>query len=179
MTFQIPYLEARFRLSMTSGRRTFLKGIGGALALPLLESTAANPAEVAASPTRFLVVGNPFGMHPEHFFPGGFGKDFEISRTLSSFDWLRDRMTVLSHTDHNMNSGHGREVGFLSGVLPETSAAFPEKNMSIDQLFARHVGNQVRFPSVGASLESGIRMSWTANGSEFASPIPAGILAAG
>ena len=38
--------------------------------------------------------------------------------------------------------------------------------MSIDQLFARHVGNQVRFPSIGASLDAGIRMSWTANGVE-------------
>ena len=149
-------------------RRTLLRGVGGALSLPLLESMAPSASASSAPevPTRFLVVGNPFGAHPDHFFPNDFGKSFSISPTLQSLGWLKDRMTILSHTDHGMVSGHGREVSFLSGVLPEEAQAFAEKNMSIDQLLARHVGNQVRFPSVGASLEAGIRMSWTANGVE-------------
>lgn len=151
---------------MDTTRRTVLKGIGGALALPLLESMSiAAPSEPEVS-TRFLVVGNPFGAHPEHFFPEDFGKDFTISPTLKSLEWLQDRLTIISHTDHGMVSGHGREISFLSGVLPTDAQAFPEKNMSLDQLFARHVGSQVRYPSVGAALEAGIRMSWTANGIE-------------
>ena len=146
---------------MTTTRRTFLKGLGGTLALPLLEAHAAVDAQ---TPTRFLVVGNPFGMHPEHFFPSEYGKEFAISPTLKSLDWLRDRMSILSHTDHGMKSGHGREIAFLSGVLPETSHAFPERNMSIDQLIARQTGGRVRFASIHAALERGIRMSWNANG---------------
>lgn len=136
------------------------------MSLPLLESSAAAQLRTGRPPMRFLVVGNPFGAHPDHFFPRQFGTDFQISPTLKSLDWLRDRMTILSHTDHNMVSGHGREISFLSGVLPADSQAFAEKNMSLDQLLARHVGSQVRYPSVGAALESGIRMSWTANGVE-------------
>lgn len=153
---------------MNVDRRTLLKGIGGALSLPQLESMAVASGKAASQevPMRFLVVGNPFGAHPDHFFPKDLGTDFTMSPTLQSLDWLRDRMTIVSHTDHGMVSGHGREISFLSGVLPEESQAFAEKNMSIDQLLARHVGNTVRFPSVGASLESGIRMSWTANGVE-------------
>ncbi len=150
---------------MNLDRRSLLKGIGGVLSLPLLESIGWAAAKPQV-PTRFLVVGNPFGAHPEHFFPKDFGTDFTISPTLKSLAWLKDRMTVISHTDHGMVSGHGREVSFLSGVLPEEAQAFSEKNMSLDQVLARHVGNQVRFPSVGASLDSGIRMSWTANGVE-------------
>lgn len=123
-------------------------------------------AAASKPPSRFLVVGNPFGAHPDFFFPRDFGKDFTPSHTLQSLEWLKDRMTILSHTDHNMVSGHGREIAFLSGVLPTEAGAFPEKNMSLDQLFARQVGSQVRYPSVGASLEAGIRMSWTANGVE-------------
>jgi len=147
-------------------RRTVLKGIGGALTLPLLESlTFAAPSQ-GEVPTRFLVVGNPFGAHPDNFFPQDFGKDFTISPTLKSLEWLKDRLTIISHTDHNMVSGHGREISFLSGVLPTDAMAFPEKNLSLDQLFARHVGSQVRYPSVGAALDGGIRMSWTANGVE-------------
>ena len=140
--------------------------MGGALALPMLESHLGAAAAKAGPPLRFLVVGNPFGAHPMHFFPKDFGKDFSFSPTLRPLAWLRDRLTVLSHTDHNMVSGHGREISFLSGVLPTDAQAFPEKNMSLDQLIARHVGSKVRFDSVGASLGSGIRMSWTANGVE-------------
>ena len=151
---------------MNTSRRSLLKGVGGALTLPMLESFSFAAPKQLETPTRFLVVGNPFGAHPEHFFPTDFGKDFTISPTLKSLEWLKDRMTVISHTDHGMVSGHGREISFLSGVLPTDAQAFPEKNMSIDQLFARHVGSQVRYSSVGASLEAGIRMSWTANGVE-------------
>lgn len=152
---------------MNPTRRSFIKGLGGALTLPLLESTAfAAPAGKA--PTRFLVVGNPFGMHPDFFFPDRLGKDFALPQTLKSLDWVKDRLTILSHTDHGMVSGHGREISFLSGVLPSDAQAYPEKNLSVDQLMARHVGSQVRYPSIGAGLGSGIRMSWTANGVEKA-----------
>ncbi len=151
---------------MSTTRRTVLKGIGGALTLPMLESLSLAAPSRDNTPTRFLVVGNPFGAHPDNFFPTDFGNDFSISPTLKSLDWLKDRLTIISHTDHNMVSGHGREISFLSGVLPTDAQAFPEKNMSLDQLFARHIGSQVRYPSVGASLEAGIRMSWTANGVE-------------
>ena len=153
-------------MKMNTTRRTILKGIGGALTLPLLESLSFGTPPPSEVPVRFLVVGNPFGAHPDHFFPEDFGKDFTVSRTLQPLEWLKDRLTIVSHTDHNMVSGHGREVSFLSGVLPADAQAFPEKNMSIDQLLARHIGSQVRYPSVGASLEAGIRMSWTANGVE-------------
>ena len=148
-------------------RRTLLKVFGGALSLLMLESIAS--AEGAATrteetPTRLLVVGNPFGAHPDHFFPKQYGKDYRFPKTLSSLEWLRDRVSILSHTDHGMKSGHGREIAFLSGVLPETSASFPEKNMSIDQIVARKTGASTRFPSVNVCLERSIRMSWNANG---------------
>ncbi len=149
---------------MKMDRRSFLKGIGGVLALPMLESLA---VAGQSSPTRFLVVGNPLGMHPEHFFPTEFGKQFAMPETLRSLEWLRDRMTILSHTDHGMVSGHGREISFLNGILPQNSQAYPEKNISIDQLIARRSGSSVRFPSIHAALERGIRMSWNSNGVEL------------
>lgn len=151
---------------MTPSRRSFIKGLGGALALPFLESSAFDAQ--GGSRTRFLVVGNPFGMHPDFFFPDGFGKEIALPQTLQSLEWVKDRLTILSHTDHGMVSGHGREISFLSGVLPSDAQAYPEKNMSVDQLMARHTSSEVRYPSIGAGLGSGIRMSWTANGVENA-----------
>ena len=151
---------------MKANRRNFIKSLGGALALPLLESHGLTSN--AAQKTRFLVVGNPFGAHPEHFFPKTFGKNFEISHTLKSLDWLKDRLTILSHTDHGMVSGHGREISFLSGLMPADSMAFPEKNVSVDQVMARHIGSQVRYSSIEAGLGGSIQMNWTANGVEKA-----------
>ncbi len=147
-------------------RRTLLGAFGGTLTLPMLESTASAAPAVArpSTPTRLLVVGNPFGAHPDNFFPKQFGTNFTFPRTLRSLEWVRDRLSIFSHTDHNMKSGHGREVAFLSGVLPETAAAFPEKNMSIDQIVARRAAAETRFPFVSACLERSIRMSWNANG---------------
>lgn len=153
---------------MLTSRRTILKGLGGSLggslALPLLESMSYARQAQTSPPLRLLVVGNPFGMHPEHFFPTEFGKDYKISPTLKSLDWLQDRISIFSHTDHGMKSGHGRELAFLSGVLPETASSFPEKNMSIDQVVARQIGSQVRYASVHATLDCSIRLSWNANG---------------
>ena len=147
-------------------RRTLLGAFGGTLTLPILDLTATSaPSKPRRkTPIRFLVVGNPFGAHPDNFFPSQYGEQFEFPRTLSSLEWLRDRLSIFSHTDHNMKSGHGREVAFLSGVLPEAAAAFPEKNMSIDQIVARRMAAETRFPFVSVCLERSIRMSWNANG---------------
>lgn len=71
---------------MNFNRRTFLKGLGGAITLPMLESVASpNPVP----PTRFLVVGNPFGAHPEYFFPKAFGTQLELPATLQPLAWLQ------------------------------------------------------------------------------------------
>ena len=139
-------------------RRTLLGTFGGALTLPLLESAvSATPTVVRKGrPTRFLVAGNPFGAHPDNFFPKEFGTDYKFPRTLRSLEWLGDRLSIFSHTDHNMVSGHGREISFLSGVLPADAQAFPEKNMSLDQLLARvgdyHRANRL-VVTVGASVD--------------------------
>ena len=99
---------------MDRTRRTLLKGIGGALTLPLLESTA---LAGQAAPTRFLVVGNPFGMHPDFFFPREFGKDVTLPQTLQSLEWVKERMTILAHADHNMVSGHGKEIALYADSM--------------------------------------------------------------
>ena len=82
-------------------RRSVLRGIGGALTLPLTDArAAARPA-----PIRFLVVGNPFGMHPDHFFPARFGRMFDLPTTLRPLGWLKDRLSILTHTDQRRPPG--------------------------------------------------------------------------
>ena len=146
---------------MKLNRRTFLASMGGAMALPSLECLG---GATEAAKTRCLIVANPLGMHPRHFFPKTFGKNFELPSSLRSLNWLKDRLSIFSHTDHNMVNGHGREVAFLNGILPTDAGSFPDKNVSLDQLMARQSGSEVRFPSINAALKDGIQMSWTANG---------------
>ena len=67
---------------MNANRRCFLRGLGGTVTLPFLGSLSSATPNQTSGRTRVLVVGNPFGMHPQHFFPSDFGKDF----TLVQFD---------------------------------------------------------------------------------------------
>ncbi len=63
-----------------------------------------------------------------------------------------------------MGNGHGKEVSFLSGILPSEANAYAEKNISFDHVLARYLGSDVRYPSIHAGLKGGIQMSWTAGG---------------
>ena len=142
-------------------RRSFLQGMGMLLPLPLLE---ANTKQDKKPPLRLVIVGNPYGMHPESFFPKTFGKDFETSVELKMFEWIRDRFTVFSHPDHNMESGHFRTAAFLSGILPQEAGRYPDGNISIDQLIGEYQRSEVRFPTLNIGMGKGIKESWTRTG---------------
>ena len=149
---------------MKLDRRKFIKGMGGIVS-PAFR--VFRHGLVGSLADAFSRGGQSSGYASREFFPDSFGKDYSLPTTLRSLNWLKDRLTIVSHTDHGMVSGHGREISFLSGILPQNSSAYPEKNISIDQLVARRAGSKVRFPSIHAALERGIRMSWNSNGFEI------------
>ena len=75
-------------------RRSVLHRLGGsAIALPALEATQTQAGRDAdeIAPVRFLVVGNPFGAHPDHFFPDQYGKDYRFPQTIRSLEWYSAR----------------------------------------------------------------------------------------
>ena len=138
-------------------RRNFLKGAGLSLALPFLES-GASPALAAVKPVRtkrILAVGNHLGFYPGAFFPKEAGSDYLSSPTLRNIEKHRKDFTVFSHLDHDVGGGHGGVNAFLSGVRKQESKGFPEKNVSIDQIAAEHVGSVSRFPSITAGIGGG------------------------
>src|SRR6476646_5120854 len=86
-------------------RRTFLRGAGVAMALPLLEAMA--PAVVRAAsfgkePRRMLAVCNNLGLLPENFFPeaGAAGRDYKLSPYLELLKDHRNDFTVFSGVWH-------------------------------------------------------------------------------
>jgi hypothetical protein len=140
-------------------RRNFLISAGLTLPLPLL---AVTPKKT--KPTRLVVIGNPFGMHPESFFPKNFGKNYTPSVELECLDWVRNKMTILSHIDHKMEGGHNKESAFLSGVLKRDAGQYPDGNISLDQMIGEYLRSEVRFPTLNVSAGPGISESWTRTG---------------
>ncbi len=149
-------------------RRRFLQGTGVALALPFLKShfqLAACASEVKdADPRRLICIGNHLGFWPGGFFPTAAGHDYAISQTLAPLQAHRGDFTVFSHLDHGAKGGHGAVHSFLTGVKKEESAGFPEKNISIDQVAAEHVGSATRYPSITAGIGEGTNMCWNRAG---------------
>ncbi|MFL2911462.1 MAG: DUF1552 domain-containing protein [Limisphaerales bacterium] len=106
-----------------------------------------------------------FGLLPEAFFPKNSGADFIISPTLKHIEKHRKDFTVFSNLDDGTNGGHAGVHAFLSGgIRKEMAAGFPEKNISIDQVAAEHVGSATRFPSITAGIDSGTNMVWKRSG---------------
>src|SRR5580700_3779687 len=117
-------------------RRTFLRGVGASLALPLLDSMVpafAGPTDTAAKPvSRLSVVYAPNGMWPmDKWTPKTEGSGFEITPTLEPLTPFRDHMLVLSGLNHKEASDtaidaagpHSTACGsYLTGVRPKKTA---------------------------------------------------------
>ena len=152
----------RLMNSYSIDRRKFLQGMGVTLALPWLESSMmAAPARIK----RLVCFGNHLGFYTEAFFHKNSGADFIISPTLKHIEKHRNDFTVFSNLDDGTNGGHAGVHAFLSGgIRKEMAAGFPEKNISIDQVAAEHVGSATRFPSITAGIDSGTNMVWKRSG---------------
>jgi hypothetical protein len=153
--------DRKLWLSPVKNRRTFLRAAGVFIALPAFESLAIQAP--ASSPMRMVFICTGLGMQPDSFFPKDYGQGYQMSPVLSPLERLRDDFTIFSHMDHpGIFTKHEAMKSILSGV--DASRAFPGGNVSIDQVAARHVGYQTRFPSVHISLAGSQGNSWNQSG---------------
>ena len=145
-------------------RRRFLQGTGLALSLPAFDSLAAGLSAAKKPPRRLVCIGNHLGFYPGNFFPKAAGKDYVATSTLKPLEAHRDQLTVFSQLDHGLNGGHKAVQGFLTSIKKEEAAGFPEKNISLDQAAAEHVGSSTRFPSINTGILRGTDMCWSRAG---------------
>lgn len=150
------------------GRRTFLRGVGGAsLALPFLDAMAV-AATTNPVPIRMVCAGLNFGFVPQLFFPEDTGRNYKLSARLEPLEQLREQFTVFSGLDHGTEGqgGHGGVHAYLSGILSRNSKGMPEANISIDQKAAQLVGTQTRYPSLqlASGNDPNNMISWSASG---------------
>ncbi len=152
-------------------RRAVLKGVGAAIALPLLD--AMNPAGTAwaqtaagATPRRFAFVGFPHGAIMDRWSPAQTGTDYDMSLILEPLAPLRRHLTIVSGLRNKPGETpepHGYiEMTWLSCVKPwDFGVTAPEAGVSADQLAARHIGQDTRLPSLELTTAlGGARIAW-------------------
>jgi Protein of unknown function (DUF1552) len=151
-------------------RRMFLRGMGAAIALPMLD--AMRPAlatEPAKSPLRLAFTYIPNGVTMRDWKPAATGEAFEFSRILKPLEPFRKDVFVLSGLDHHNAEALGDGGGdharagacFLTGVHPKkTAGADIQSGVSVDQIAARKFEAVTRVPS----LELGCEDSRTVGG---------------
>lgn len=151
------------RRNSALSRRTFLKGLGVSMALPVMESLV--PAAMAKSleqrPKRMTVFYSPNGVRMQRYTPATAGKNYAMTPILKPLEKVRDKFSVISGLAHYQASafgappaGHGRSCpAFLTGVHAKaTEGADIQCGISADQLAASYFAKDTQL----ASLELGI-----------------------
>jgi len=144
-------------------RRTFLRGAGAVVALPMLDAMTPLLATTGntQAPRRLSIIYSPNGMNMAQWTPAATGRSYELSRTLQPLAPYRDNMLVLTGLCNNAGNAlpgegetapHERAGGvFLTGVHPQSEGI---TGVSIDQIIARELGNQTQLASLELGLHS-------------------------
>jgi hypothetical protein len=159
-------------------RRTFLRGMGATVALPLLDAMV--PAgrlwrmASVADPTRLVCIEAvhgaagccPHGATQYYWAPEAVGGAFDLSPSaLSPLEPFRKYMTIVSNTDVRMAEAYkAEEIGgdhfrssavFLTQAHPtQTESSDIYVGTSLDQLYAQRFGQNTPIPSMQLCIEN-------------------------
>ncbi len=145
-------------------RRSFLRGIGATIALPLLDSMtpafAAN-LDTGKEPTRRMsFFYGPNGRIMKYWTPKTTGTGFEMSRSLAPLEPLRDQVTILSGLNIKAADAIGNEPGgvharpcaaWLTGLHPKPGGAM---GVSVDQHAAKVFSKKTQLASLELAMDS-------------------------
>ena len=174
MNHPIPSRDAALQRHFSLSRRTFLRGMGAAIALPMFESalpsvlkaaSASAPAGATTAsgmPLRMAFAYFPNGAHQANWWPTGEGTAFELGKTMQPLASLKGSLQVLGGLNHKEaapgNDGAGdharANATFLTGARArKTDSANIEVGTSIDQVIAKDVGHLTRLSSLELSCD--------------------------
>lgn len=140
-------------------RRTFLRGAGATLGLPLLDSMIPALAAATASPVRVGYIYLPLGRIMSKWTPKTEGRGFEFTPTLEPLAGFRDQLTVVSGlnikaADPKAGEGGGNHARpcatYLTGIHPRARTS--KLGASVDQIIAGEFSKHTQL----ASLELGL-----------------------
>ncbi|HYI00922.1 DUF1552 domain-containing protein [Hyalangium sp.] len=159
-------------------RRTFLRGAGTWMALPVLEAMVPSMARAQTAgivpPRRLMTFFVPNGMYPAEWYPATSGEGYALSPLLTPLAAFKSDFLVLSGLGNKPSHSSSVDVGhvaststFLTGTW--VSEAPLRNGISMDQLAASHLKQYTRFPSLELGTRGGTsyvlhnNISWGAN----------------
>jgi hypothetical protein len=138
-------------------RRTFLRGMGAAVALPLLDAMVpplSAMAQTAARPaSRLGFVYIPMGSNIRQWTPAATGRISELSPSLSSLAPFMDHVTVLTNLENKNAYSPGNHATANSAFLSAAKAKLTEGGdyylgTTVDQIAAKQIGKDTALPSL-------------------------------
>ena len=150
------------------GRRTFLRGTGAVIALPLLDAMIPSftaLAATAAKPVRRLgFIYIPMGCAGatagpiKYWTPAAEGRITELSSTLSPLTPFIDQLTVLTNLELKLAYSPGNHATSNSTFLSAAKAKMTEGSdyelaTTVDQIAAKHLGKDTRLPSLELAMD--------------------------
>ena len=150
-------------------RRTFLRGLGTAVALPFLDamrpvSALAAATGAAKTPVRMGFFFVPNGVHMPDWTPQATGADFDLPYILQPLQPVKNELLVLTGLTQDRGRANGDGAGdharsaasWLTGAQPlKSEGAEIRAGISADQVAAQVLGKQTRFASLELGMEPG------------------------
>jgi hypothetical protein len=142
-------------------RRTFLRGVGATVALPLLDAMVPSMTALARTPAepvrRLGFVYMPMGCDITRWTPPGEGRLAELSPALQSLAPLVDHLTVITNLELK-NAYPGTHATSNAAFLSAAKAKWTESTdyhlgTTVDQIAAKQIGQQTLLPSLELSMD--------------------------
>ncbi|GAB4152770.1 MAG: DUF1552 domain-containing protein [Planctomycetaceae bacterium] len=149
-------------------RRTFLKGLGASMGVPLLDAMLTSDVQAkqaaSAAPVRMAFIFFPNGAIMNDWRPKGEGTGYQLSKTLKPLASFKSDFNVLTGLAQDNGRAKGDGPGdharcastYLTGAHPyKTAGANLKVGISVDQAAAARVGKRTRLPSLEIGIERG------------------------
>jgi hypothetical protein len=142
-------------------RRTFLRGMGAGLALPLLDAMVPSMTALARTPAdpvrRLGFVYVPMGCDISRWTPQGEGRLAGLPPTLQSLGPVVDHLTVISNLELK-NAYPGTHATSNAAFLSAATAKWTESTdyhlgTTVDQIAAKQIGQETPLPSLELAMD--------------------------
>ena len=142
-------------------RRTFLRGMGASLALPLLDAMVPSMTALAKTPAdpvrRLGFVYIPMGCDITRWTPPSEGRLVELSHALQSLAPVTDQLTVITNLELK-NAYPGTHATSNAAFLSAAKAKWTESTdyhlgTTVDQIAAQQIGQQTVLPSLELAMD--------------------------
>ena len=162
--YAIPDEEIRMIVTKKSlPRRTFLRGLGTTLALPLLDAMVPSMTALAATPAapaqlrRLGFVFMPMGCDVTRWTPPGANTLDELSPTLSPLEPVKRHVTAITNLELQ-NAYPGTHATSNAAFLSAARARLTESTdyylgTTVDQIAAKQIGQETQLPSLEMSMD--------------------------